>query len=194
MSEMPLANSEAARTETGEIKDLSPPPPPSPTTPTEPETPVKKDLPAPEPEAPKTLLNEKPGKNTGEVPEKYEFSLPEGFNIDEATTKEVDTLFREIGLDQPSAQRLMDLYTTKVKEVAEAPINTWSETRKGWVEEIKNDPALGKRLPEVRQTVARAIDGLGDQKMAQEFRQAMDITGAGDNPAFIRAFYKLAQQ
>ena len=114
--------------------------------------------------------------------------------FDDETGKEVDSLFREIGLDQPSAQKLMDFYIAKSNEAAEAPFNLWTETQKQWVDEIKADPVIGKRLPEVKATVSRAIDGLGDPKLAAEFRQAMDITGAGNNPAFVRAFYRLAQQ
>jgi hypothetical protein len=128
------------------------------------------------------------------VPEKYEFNLPEGFTLDETVAGEVTTLFKDLGIDQPGAQRLVDFYTNKLTEAVDAPFKLWAETQKGWVDEIKADPTIGKRLPEVKTTVARAIDGLGDPKLAADFREAMDVTGAGNHPAFIRAFYKLAQQ
>jgi hypothetical protein len=69
----------------------------------------------------------------------------------------------------------------------------WQETQEQWVKEVKADPELGPRLNEVKTTISRAIDGLNNPKLARDFREAMDFTGAGNNPAFIRAFYKLAQ-
>jgi len=187
--EAPLPNSEEARTGSGEIKDLTPQETP------QSEQTRKSDLPAPEPPSKVvSLINEKTQNDPSGVPEKYEFKLPDGYAMNEETGKEVDSLFREIGLDQPSAQKLMDFYIAKSNEAAEAPFNLWTETQKQWVDEIKADPVIGKRLPEVKATVSRAIDGLGDPKLAADFRQAMDITGAGNNPAFVRAFYRLAQQ
>jgi hypothetical protein len=128
------------------------------------------------------------------VPEKYEFKLPEGFELDETVASEVNVLFKDLGLNQANAQRLIDFYTAKSTEAAEQPYKAWVDTQKAWVDEIKSDKDLGGKLPEVKSTISRAIDGLGDPKLANDFRQAMDITGAGNNPAFIRAFFKLAQQ
>lgn len=141
----------------------------------------------------KSLLN-KGAEGTGVVPEKYEFTLPEGYRLDETVAGEVNDLFKGLGLDQPGAQRLMDFYVAKANEAAEAPFKLWADTQKGWIDEVKADPELGRRLPEVRATVSRAIDGLGDAKLAAAFREAMDVTGAGNHPAFVRAFYKLAKQ
>ena len=107
---------------------------------------------------------------------------------------EASKIFKDLGLGQTGAQKLVDFYVNKMQEVASAPVKLWEDTQKQWQSEIKNDKDLGPRLAEVRTTVARAIDGLGDPALAAEFRKAMDITGAGNNPAFVRAFYKLAQQ
>ena len=183
MSETLLANDATARTETGEIKDQTPP------TPTEtPKEPTEKP----------SLLNEKtPDEKKAEAPkgapEKYDFKLPEGLELDDATTKEVDELFRGLDLGNEAGQKLIEFYQKKATEVAEAPYKLWADTQQKWIEELKADPNLGGRLPEVKNTVAKAIDGLGDEKLAAEFRAAMDYTGAGNNPAFVRAFYKLAQ-
>jgi hypothetical protein len=182
MSETLLANDAATRTETGEIKDQTPLTPETPTT-TE-EKPSLLNEAAPK-EAPK-----EPGK----APEKYDFKFPEGLEMDEATTKEVDELFRGLDLGNEAGQKLIDFYQKKVTEMSEAPYKLWADTQAKWIDEIKSDASLGGRLPEVKATVARAIDGLGDPKLAADFRAAMDYTGAGNNPAFIRAFYKLAQQ
>ena len=199
---VPLPNEAAARTTTGEIKSATPPPTNQPETPTPSLKPA--DAPAqaePAKEAPKksadtegtSLLNERVSNDPTKVPEAYEFKMPDGYEMDETVGKEVSTLFKEIGLDQPSAQKLMDFYVAKATDAAEAPYRLWADTQKQWVNEIKADKDIGGRLPEIKTTVAKAIDGLGDPKLAQEFRQAMDITGAGNHPAFVKTFWKLAQ-
>jgi len=105
----------------------------------------------------------------------------------------VYSAFKNLNLSQEQGQYLMDLYGKEIAEAENAPYQIWRDTQEEWRNEIKNDPHLGGKLDEVRATVARAIDGLGDPKLAQDFRVAMDFTGAGNNPAFIRTFYKLAQ-
>jgi hypothetical protein len=106
--------------------------------------------------------------------------------------KDVHSTFKEMGLTQAEGQKLMDLYGKEIVRAETAPYQVWQETQEKWRTEIRNDPDIGGKLDQVRETVARAIDGLGDPKLAREFREAMDYTGAGNNPAFIRAFYKLA--
>jgi hypothetical protein len=177
------------RTTTGEIKDQTPPL----ETKQEPTTPEVK--PEPEPKAgDKSLLNEDPKAQPG-APEKYEpFAVPEGFELDEAVSKEAGDLFKGLGLSQDSAQKLVDFYSAKTQESAEAPFKLWRDTQERWVSEVKADPEIGGKLDQVKTTISKAIDGLGDSKLANDFRIAMDYTGAGNNPAFIRAFYRLAQK
>ena len=120
------------------------------------------------------------------------FKAPEGMEWDPEGLKEAHAKFKELNLSQEQAQGLMDLYGQKIKEAEDSPYKLWMETQEKWRDEIKADPEIGGKLDQVKTTVARAIDGLGDPKLAADFRQAMDFTGAGNNPAFIRTFYKLA--
>lgn len=196
-TETPLANDPTARTPTGEIKDAAPPATTTPTpatttTPTpEPATaePSKTETKQTEPTAKPSLVNEKDDSAPAGAPEKYEpFKAPEGYEIND----EVNTLFKELNLPQDAGQKLVDFYVKQAQEALEAPYKTWEETQSRWIEEVKADREIGTKLPQVKATIAKAIDGLGDAKLAADFRQAMDYTGAGNNPAFIKAFFKLA--
>lgn len=145
----------------------------------------------------KSLLNktEKDTKAPEGAPEKYEaFTVPEGFTLDETVSAEAGKIFKELELSQVAAQKLVDFYISKTTEAADAPYALWKEQNDTWVKEIMSDPKLGHRISEVKRTISLAIDGLGDPTLAQGFREAMDYTGAGNNPAFIRAFYALAQK
>jgi hypothetical protein len=140
-----------------------------------------------------SLANQKPAAEGG-APETYAtWNVPEGFALDETVSKEISGIFKGMNLTQAQGQQLVDFYTAKTAESANQPYQVWQEMQEQWVKEVKADPVLGPKLNEVKTTISRAIDGLNDPKLAQQFREAMDYTGAGNNPAFIRAFYKLAQ-
>jgi hypothetical protein len=128
------------------------------------------------------------------APETYtQFTVPEGYTLDPATMTEATAIFKKLNLPQAQAQELVNFYVAKSTESANEPYKVWNDMQEKWVTEIKADPQLGPKLDTVKTTISKAIDGMGDPKLARDFREAMDFTGAGNNPAFIRAFYKLAQ-
>ena len=140
-----------------------------------------------------SLANQKPATEGG-APEAYAtWNVPEGFQLDETVSKEIGGIFKGLNLSQEAGQKLVDFYTAKTAESANEPYKVWQETQEQWVKEVKADREIGHKLNEVKTTISRAIDGLNDPKLAASFREAMDFTGAGNNPAFIKAFYKLAQ-
>lgn len=128
------------------------------------------------------------------APEAYsDFSAPEGYEIDTSLLEEAKPLFKELGLPQAGAQRLLDLYAKASLASAEANTKLVRDQNEAWVNEVKSDPEIGGKLDLVRQTVSKALDGL-PPKLATEFRQAMDFMGAGNNPAFVKVLYHLSKQ
>lgn len=143
-----------------------------------------------------SLLNDgKKEEAPAGAPEKYEaFKMPEGYEWNEEGGKEVVETFKKLNLNQDQAQSLVDLYNKNILAATEGPVNFWLETQEKWVAEIKVDPDIGgpKLDSVVKPTISKAIDILGD-KIAPAFREAMDFTGAGNNPAFVKGFFKFAQ-
>lgn len=215
MSETQLANDPAARTETGEIIDQAK----APLTEKAPETkadtktpltssnedtktqPETKDLSTdkkPEP----SLLNaedkkpddKKPAPNLGDY---KPFTVPEGYELNPEVATEASTLFKEMGLNQDQAQKLVDFYGKQVQSrdttSTAAAETAWSETNKAWQTETLADPDLGPNIGKVKETISRALDSLGDAALTKDFKQVMDMTGAGNHKSFVKAFYKLAQ-
>jgi hypothetical protein len=164
-----------------------------PTTPTTPE-PTTTLLNEPE----KSLVNadvkkDEPPKPV--VPEKYaDFKLPDGYELDKGVMDEFAPVFKKAGISQEVAQELVDLYSKHAIASQEESMKLWKETRESWINEVKADPEIGGKLDQVKTTISKAIDGLGDPKLATAFREAMDYTSAGNNPAFIKAFYKMASK
>lgn len=148
-----------------------------------------------------TLLNkDQPGERsesekkleakTG-APEKYEFKgLPEGLEVPE----EVHTMFKEQGLSNDGAQKLVDFYVKKSQEAAQAPFEYWRKMNEDWLGKIKGDPEYKGDMKNVVSSVSKLVDSIGDPALAKEFREGMDLTGAGNHPAFVKFMYRLAQQ
>lgn len=139
-----------------------------------------------------SLANQKPSTETGAPAEYATYAVPDGYELDAEVAKQANVIFKEMNLTQTQAQKLVDFYTAKTTESANQPYQVWNDMQAKWVKEVKDDPQMGPRLNEIKTTISRAIDGIGDPKLASEFRAAMDYTGAGNNPAFIKAFWKLA--
>lgn len=193
MAETPLPNSEEARTPTGEIK--TPEAKTTPETKKEETPPITNESKSAESEKGETLLTKKEEAAPAKAPEKYEaYKLPEGFEMNETQTTEVNKLFKDLNLPQEAAQKLVDYYAKASADAAKANADLYESTRKGWRDSVLADTELGGKINEVKATVSSALDTLGDAKLAGEFRAAMDLTGAGDHPAFVKAFYKLAQK
>lgn len=190
MTEAPLPNDPASRSATGEI--LPPATTGTETKPAEALASPPVDPKAPEAKPGETLLTDKKDAPAG-APEKYEdFKVPEGYTLNGDDAKAATELFKEMNLNQDQAQKLVDFYSEKFVSAAKAPFNAYQNMRKEWQDAAKADPDIGSKLPQVKATVAKAIDALGDTGLAKDFREAMDLTGAGDHPAFIKTIYKLA--
>lgn len=184
-----LGNDPSVRAPDGTIKDPALNPSPTPEPKPEPKADAK-----PEPKAD----DKKPDAPKEGAPEKYEaFKAPDGYEVDEKFAGEASAIFKEMNLSQDQAQKLVDLYSGKVLELADAPYKAFEDLRNGWRKEVISDKDLGNGAdglkPEVAATIARAVDSL-PPTIAKDFREALTLTGAGDNPAFVKAFYNLAQR
>lgn len=176
------------------------PPSPPPTSPSPTDTPPKTPSETPpkptdKKDAPsdKSLLNEKDAAEG--APDKYEdFKAPEGYEIDKDTAEAAGALFKKHNLSQSAAQELVDFYITKTKEAFEAPFNAYQDKRQEWRDQINADPEIGgSKLKDVKASIGKLIGSFGDSKVAEAFREAMDYTGAGDNPAVVRGLYALSK-
>lgn len=194
MSDAPLPNSSDAREPDGTIKDQAL------------GMEKKEATPQPEPEKKsdektsddgKSALNKddkKPEVNPLHgAPEKYEFKAPEGRTLDQPTLDKAMPLFKELNLSQAGADKLVGFYNDLVDAAREANTEAYKTMRAEWRTALEKDPEIGGKLPEVKETIGRMYDAIGKPELVKEFREVMDVTGAGDHPAFAKIFFALAQ-
>lgn len=134
------------------------------------------------------------------APETYaEFTAPEGYTIDPKTIEAAAPIFKELGLTQDQAQKLVDFHSSQMIAAAKAPATEYENTRNAWKASIEADPDIksaaldGKTgLDAVKIGIGKTLAAIGDAQLTADFKAAMDLTGAGDNPAFIKAMWKLS--
>lgn len=146
-----------------------------------------------------STTKEEEEKPITKAPEEYaEFTLPEGTALDEQSATEFKGLAKELDLTQEQAQKLLDFGGGKLRAIAEAPYKLWAETQAKWQAEVKADPEIGGTKFEDSVRTAAEVFKPGesnpfvkDAKEAQALREAMNMTGAGNNPAIVKIFVKM---
>jgi hypothetical protein len=81
-----------------------------------------------------------------------------------------------------------DLNATQVTGIRKAV----DDMRGDWREQVTKDTEMAGKLESIKTEIGRAYTHL-PPTLVTEFKAAMDLTGAGDHPAFVKAFWKLAQ-
>lgn len=154
-------------------------------TPTPDPEPAKGDA----PDGGKTLLNSETPK-ADSVFDPAGLKFPEGFDSSDPLLNEFTEIAKSVNMKTEDAQKFVGLYEKSVQGFVQAQQDAWSQTLRGWENEIKSDKDIGgeKLTKEVLPAIAKVVDEFG----GPEVRKALDITGAGSHPALVRMFYRLA--
>lgn len=129
-----------------------------------------------------------PGQQTGENEIVYtDFVLPDGAQVDEAIMSNFKELAAQCGLNQESAQKMLDLQA-KANEVSmEAFVNQ----RKEWRQAITNDADFGQA--NLKETVADANRVLAEYDESGNVLGMLEQSGFGDNPDVIKFLARVAR-
>ena len=140
---------------------------------------------------------DKGGDDAPTVPEAYELTAPEGFDMDADVLAEATPIFKELGLSNEQAQTLMpvagQLVTRTVDRMQQQLIDGANAQRKAWLDTAKADPDIGGANWDASIAAsARALDALGF-KEGSDFRKVLNETGFGNHPDMIRAFAQVGK-
>lgn len=145
----------------------------------------------------------KPGDKPADkpaVPEKYEFKAPEGFEkLDDEVVGKFDPVFRELGLSNDQAQKLIDLapaligkHATAAAEAATAKLaeDLGYKDAQTWADQIRNDKDIGgDKLAESMAVVLKARDTFAPPELVQMLK----TTPLGNHPAMFRMFHAIGK-
>lgn len=133
-----------------------------------------------------------------EVPESYELTPPEGFeNLDADTVTAATPVFKELGLSNEQAQKLVPIAGEFAKKIIaegnQQMLSSIATQRKEWLETAKSDAEIGGTNWDTSlSTAAKALDTLGFPK-GSPLRNLLDESGLGNHPEMIRAFAKVGK-
>lgn len=124
-------------------------------------------------------------------PDTYaDFAMPEGVELDSALLTEATPLFKELGLNQDQAQKLVDFQAKQAKASSESQVDAFNQLMNDWQEQSKNDKEFGGDKFEENVGVARsAIDKFG----TPELKQLLEEHGVGNHPEVIRFMVKVGK-
>lgn len=122
-------------------------------------------------------------KPTG-APEKYEFALPDGFQMDEAGLAAFSEFAKDLDMPQEAAQKMLEKMGPVMQQRQMAAIE---QVQNQWTEASKSDKEFGgAKLDENLAVARKALDAFGSPELSKLLKE----TGLGNNPEIIRAFYR----
>ncbi|EMG9341045.1 peptidase [Proteus mirabilis] len=123
------------------------------------------------------------------APEKYEFKAPEeGQELDKGALEVFESIARELNLNNEQAQKLVDVYGSKIMPAIQKQINDgWQKQTEQWAKTVKADEELGSN--ESIGAAQKALDTYG----SDDLKLYLTETGLGNHPEIIRAFAKIGK-
>jgi len=124
-------------------------------------------------------------------PETYtDFTLPKDMQLDEALLADAIPIFKDLGLTQQQAQKLVDFQAKYVEANSAKQIESFNELTTRWQEASKIDKEFGgDKFDESIAIAQSAIDKFG----TPELKQLLDDHGVGNHPELIRFMVKVGK-
>lgn len=120
------------------------------------------------------------------APETYDLKMPEGVELDKAAADEFTAIAKELKLPAEAAQKLADVGA----KMAQRQVEAHAKLVESWTESVKTDKEIGgDKLTENLGIARKALDQFG----TPELRDVLNMTGFGNHPAVIKAFYKIGK-
>lgn len=193
MPEAPLPNDPSSRSSDGTILDQSQ------------NQPMRTEPPAPNPTGQATTTaptstssnTSDPNAPAPAAPATYsEFKAPDGVTFSPAVIESASSVFKELGLNQSQAQKLVDFYAAQQsagdKAVTDRYAKAVEDQKTEWYNEVMKDPKIGPNIDSLKIGIGRMFDSIGDPKLVNDFKADLERTGMTNNPSLVRMMIKLS--
>lgn len=130
------------------------------------------------------------------VPEAYELSV-EGVELDPKAIEEATPFFKEAGLSNDQANKIMPAAAKFRDSVAEQTlqqlVDQGAQQKADWAEAMKSDAEIGgAKLDETLHLAAKGLDALGYPE-GSDFRKVLTETGFGNHPEMARIMRRVGE-
>ncbi|MFZ4823630.1 hypothetical protein CQW32_17570 [Pseudomonas putida] len=126
------------------------------------------------------------------VPEAYAFKdLPEGYAMTDEQLAEVSPLFKELGLTQEQADKLVAFDAKRALAAEQAGLEQRQGLVTGWEKSLREDAAFGGANFDANVGVAqKALAQFGTPELSTMLKES----GLGSHPEVVRLFHRIGQQ
>ncbi|MCV4138742.1 hypothetical protein OD769_22100 [Pseudomonas aeruginosa] len=129
------------------------------------------------------------------VPDAYKFALPEGYDFSAEAQAEWSGVFKELGLTQEQASKLVEMDAKRQASGAQASEQAAIEYRNQqvskWESELKQDAAFGGANFEANVGIAqKALADYGTPELTAMLKES----GLGSHPEVVRFFHRVGQE
>jgi hypothetical protein len=136
--------------------------------------------------------DKKPDVEPAVVPEgKYEIKLPEGITLDAATLDVFSPIFKDLGISNDGAQKLVDAYiplvTSQVDKARQESLVEYKGIVDGWKSETMKE--LGAAAKQELAACGKALQKFG----SKELREVLQETGLGNHKELVRFMAKIGK-
>lgn len=129
-----------------------------------------------------------------------DFTMPEGVTLDQAALDRSLPIFKEIGLTQEQAQKLVSAYASEVNTAVTGVLTpdalqgyfskVVADRSAQWAEQVKADKELGGvHLDETHALISASVAKYG----TPELSKALNETGLGNHPELVRLFRNIGR-
>lgn len=123
-----------------------------------------------------------PEAKTDGPPEKYEFTMPEGVELDAALAEQVEPVFRDIGLSQDQANKLTSAFAEYRVSEAQRQSEAYAQQVEDWGKAARDDKEYGgTNFGESAKMAQQAISTYGSPELKTLLQE-----GLGNHPELIR--------
>ena len=113
----------------------------------------------------------------------YEFTMPEGMQLDKQVADAYSPVFKELNLSNDKAQKLVDTYVQAQTDAQKAQVEAWQKMQVDWVSEAKADKEIGGGNWDATVDKANAvIRTFGNDGLVE----ALSTFALGNHPEMIR--------
>lgn len=128
------------------------------------------------------------------VPEKYEFTMPEGVEMDSEMLAEFEPIAKELGLSQDKAQKLVDIQIKSLQKLQAAheiqQEEAFKEMTTQWATAAKADSEYGgAKFNENLSVAQKALKQFASEGLIEY----LNSSGLGNHPEVIRTFVKVGK-
>lgn len=121
-----------------------------------------------------------------EAPESYEFTMPDGVELDEKAAGEFADIAKQLKLPRDQAQKIVDLYAQRVQ----SQVESHRATVEAWATSVKADKDIGgDKLPESLATAKKSLETFG----TPELKALLNTSGLGNHPEVVKLMYRVGK-